>query len=110
MAIQNYETKSYQNICLILKYSLEGVYQSQVPVTESVVKKSNFATRRVRGDLLEVFQIINGLGSIFPVDIFIVENEHDKISKLHSRVDVRIYSVTQMIGIDFLETQLCLQA
>ena len=50
------------------------MYQSQAPVTESVVKNQTLATRRVRGDLLEVFKIINGLGSIFPVDIFIVKN------------------------------------
>ena len=48
----------------------------------------------VRADLLEVFKIINGLDNIFPADFFIMENEHgkrghlDKISKLHSRLDI----------------------
>ena len=32
----------------------------------------------VRAGLLEVFKIINGLGSTFPADFFIMENEHGK--------------------------------
>ena len=57
----------------------------------------------VRADLLEVFKIINGFDNIFPADFFIMENEHrkrghlDKISKLHSRLDIRKNSFTQRI-------------
>ena len=59
----------------------------------------------MRADLLEVFKIINGLDSIFPADFFIMANEHGKtrgqpykISKLHSRLDIRKYSFTQRIA------------
>ena len=62
----------------------------------------------MRADLLEVFKIINGLDSIFPVDFFIMENENAKtrghpykISKLHIRLDIRKYSFTQRIVNDW---------
>ena len=62
----------------------------------------------MRADLLEVFKIINRLDSIFPADFFIMENKHGKtrghpykISKLHSRLDIRKYSFTQRIVNDW---------
>ena len=63
---------------------------------------------RADRDLLEVFKIINGLDSIFPADLFIMENEDGKtrghpykIHKLHSRLDLRKYSFTQRIVNDW---------
>ena len=66
-------------------------------------KITTLETRKVRADLLEIKKIINGLDSIFPADFFVMENEHGKtrghphkISKLHSRLDIRKYSHTQI--------------
>ena len=41
-----------------------------------ILKITTLETRRVRGDLLEILKIINGLDSIFHADFFIIENEH----------------------------------
>ena len=73
-----------------------------------ILKITTLETSRVRADLLEVSKIINGLDSIFPADFFIIENEHGKtrwhpykISKLHSRLDIRKYYFTQRIVNDW---------
>ena len=73
-----------------------------------ILKITTLETRRVRANLLEDLKIINGLDSIFPADFFITENEHGKtrghpykISKLHSRLDIRKYSFTQRIVNDW---------
>ena len=73
-----------------------------------ILKITTLETRRVRADLLEVFNIINGLGSIFPADFFIIEDEDGKtrghpykIHKLHPRLDIRKYSFTQRIVNDW---------
>ena len=67
-----------------------------------ILKITTLETGRVRADLLEVFKIINGLDSIFPADFFIMENEHAyKITKLHSRLDIRKYCFTQRIVNDW---------
>ena len=57
---------------------------------------------------IQRFKTINGLDSIFPADFLIMENEHGKtrghpykISKLHSRLDIRKSSFTQRIVNDW---------
>ena len=40
-----------------------------------ILKITTLETKRVRADLFDVLKIINGLGSIFPDDFFIMENE-----------------------------------
>ena len=62
----------------------------------------------MRADSLEVFKVTHRLDSIFPADIFIMVNEYGKtrghpykIRKLHSRLDIRMYSSTQMIVSDW---------
>ena len=40
-----------------------------------ILKIATLETRRVRADLLEVFNIINGLDSIFSANFFIIEDE-----------------------------------
>ena len=83
------------------------------PTRPRILNITTLETRRVRADLLKVLKITNGLDldSIFPADFFIMpfmENEHGKtrghpykISKLHSRLDIRKYSFTQRIVHDW---------
>ena len=65
-------------------------------------------TRRLRADLLEVFKIFNGLESILPADFFdtdkaryATQGHPFKITKIHSRLDLRRLSFTQRIVNDW---------
>lgn len=73
-----------------------------------VLNITTLETRRLRADLLEVYKIFNGLESIIPADFFVMENKQTKtrghpfkITKVHSRLDIRMYSFTQRIVNDW---------
>ena len=73
-----------------------------------VLNITTLETRRLRAGLLEVFKIFNGLESIRPTDVFdtgkawyATRGHPFKITKMHSRLDVRKYSFTQRIVNDW---------
>ena len=73
-----------------------------------VLNITTLETRRLRADLLEVFKIFNRIESILPTDFFDTDKAlcatrgHPlKITKMHSRLDLRKCSLSQRIVNDW---------
>ena len=73
------------------------------PSRLKAVNLTTLETRRTRADLLEVFKIFKGIEDIDPTELFSTEHARStrghpyKITKLHSRLDVRKYSFARRI-------------
>ena len=87
---------------------IPGLRHMDYPNRLQVLNITTLETRRLRADLLEVFKIFIGLESILPADFFDMDKaryatrgQPFKITKMHSRFNLRKYSFTQRIVNDW---------
>ena len=87
---------------------IQDLWHMDYPNRLRVLNITTLETRRLRVYLLEVFKIFNGLESILPADFFEMDKARYatrghpfKITKMHSRLDLRKYSFTQIIVNDW---------